>query len=118
MFLANRVANAMNARLPSYDRPICLADGCTTKLDEPRPIHVEPQGAPGIMRAHCLAKCPACGAQYKGERIFSIGKTSKAIEQDFHTYGEDDRLFIQPLLAKLQANQGKLREIQAMPVRG
>jgi len=118
MFGKQRVSNVMNTRLPAFERPLCLADGCTAKLDEPRPIHTESQGAPGVLRVHCLAKCPSCGAQYKGERLVGLGKKTRALEQSFHPYGEEDRQFVSLLLPKYQQQPDRLQKINEMPVNG
>lgn len=117
MFGKQRITNAMHTRLPPFERPPCQADGCTAKLDEPRPFHTEPQGAPGVLLVHCLAKCPKCGAQYKGERHIALGKKTRALDQAFHPYSDEDRALVASLLPKYQQNPQKLEQIQSMPLK-
>ena len=118
MFGKQRVANAMNARLPSFERPACQTAGCVSKLDEPRPIMTEPQGAPGVLTVHCIARCPVCRAEYKGERMVGLGKRIRALEQSFHPYNDEDRQFVAEVLAKCQQQPGRVAQIKAMPING
>ena len=113
----NRVKSVLETRLPPFDRPHCQVATCNSKLDEPRPILMESQGAAGVMTVHCLAKCPVCGSQYKGERRIGLGKQTRALEQDFHAFTDEDRAFVSEVLAKYQQDPSRLAKINAMKVR-
>jgi len=117
MFAKHALQKVLQKRLPRFDRPLCQADDCRVPLDEPRPISVEgKEGEP--LKVHCLARCSTCGAQYKGERMISVGrKGSKAIQQDFHPYNDEDRAFVNSLLPAFQQNQAEIQQINAQPVR-
>lgn len=113
-----RVKSVLDTRLPPFDRPRCQVSNCNSPLDEPRPILMESQGAAGVMTVHCLAKCPVCGAQYKGERRIGLGKKTRALEQDFHFFTDEDRAFVSGVLAKYQQDPARLAKINAMNVKG
>lgn len=114
----NLVQKTFNQRLPSFERPKCQVDACVGQLDEPRPMFIEPTATQTIMQVHCIAKCLACGAPYKGERMIELGRKITAVAQDFHPYNDEDKALIQAILPKIQANVGKLIEIQSAPEKG
>ncbi len=90
MFAQRTLQKLLQQRLPSFERPLCQTGTCQSPLDEPRPIGVEgKEGEP--LKVHCLARCPICSAQYKGERMITVGrKGSKALQQEFHPYNDQD----------------------------
>lgn len=114
MFGKQLVSKVMNRRLPAFPKPACAA--CSQKLPEPRPFHTEQQGAPGVLTVHCLAACTHCGAKHKGTRNVGIGKVTRALDQEFHVYNDDDAALVRSLLPKYQQNPEKLANIEAMPV--
>lgn len=116
MFGKQRVANVMHKRLPSFPRPDCAKEGCDGKLQEPRPFHTEQQGALGVLKVHCLGICNSCGAHHAGVRNVGQGKATRALNQEFHLYGDDDKVFVESLLLKYQQNTPNLKHIQHMPV--
>jgi len=116
MFGKQRLARVMHKRLPSFPKPDCAAEGCTGKLLEPKDFHTEQQGAIGVLTVHCLAKCSRCGAPHKGTRNVGLGKTTRALNQEFHLYNDEDAELVRKLLPKYQQNTAKLAEIQQMPV--
>jgi hypothetical protein len=116
MFLKKKIAGVMHRRLPPFERPQCAREGCPGQLLEPKPFHTEPQGAPGVFTARCLAKCERCGAAHAGTRTFGVGKQTRAFTQEFHLYNDADRDVLRALLPKFQNNQPKLAQINAMPV--
>lgn len=114
----NRVKQVMHSRLPPFERPRCQLPSCPSALEEPRPIHTEAQGAAGVLKVHCLTRCPRCATQYKGERMIGLGKQTRALEQSFHIYNDEDRVFLSSILAKYQQSPEKVAKINAMEVRG
>ncbi len=107
------IRKALNQRLPNFDDPECCADGCTARLDNPRPLFAEQSSEDNrILHVHCLAKCSACGAAHMGVRDVRLEHGTHAGDQSFHLYNEADRAVLAELMPKIQANPGKLLQIQ------
>lgn len=117
MFVANCVAGVLNTRLPKFDLPKCETPNCGSHLLEPRPFHTEETDTRGLLKVHCLARCPICAAEYKGERMIRVGRRTEAVSQSFHRYNDEDRALVTTLLPQFKQNAGKLQQIQAMPVK-
>lgn len=107
------IRKALNQRLPDFEAPGCCKEGCTAQLDDPRPLYAEQSTEDNrILHVHCLAKCPACGAAHMGVRDVRLDRGAHSAGQSFHLYNEEDRAVLAELMPKIQANPGKLLQIQ------
>ena len=107
----SRIAAILDHPLPTFDPARCSRSGCTGTLGEPRPFHIEAQGAVGVMTVHCLAKCQQCDAPHKGERRVALGKVLTVVDQSFHLYNDQDRALVNQLLPAYQTNAAKMAKV-------
>lgn len=116
MSVKHLLAKVLNKPLPTFPRPKCTSPACGADLLEPRPFHTEQQGAVGALTVHCLSTCPRCGAKHAGTRTIALGRQTRAVQQEFHLYNDDDAALVRSLLPKYQQQQSKLQDIHNMPV--